>query len=54
MRDILKYQLNGLKDSWHNGLSNEVFRAAIAFPVLVVLAFVLCMAFPALREGLLS
>lgn len=54
MRGILKYQLSGLKDSWRNGLSNEVFRAAVAFPVLVVLAFVLCMAFPALREGLLS
>lgn len=54
MRGILKYQLNGLKASWHNGLSSEVFRAAVAFPILVVLAFILCMAFPALREGLLS
>ena len=54
MRGILKYQISGLKDSWRNGLSNEVFRAAIAFPVLVVLAFILCMVSPALREGLLS
>ena len=54
MRGILKYQIGGLKDSWQNGLSGEALRAAIAFPVLVVLAFVLCMAFPTLREGLLS
>ena len=54
MRGILKYQISGLKDSWRNGLSNEIFRAAIAFPVLVVLAFILCMVSPALREGLLS
>ena len=54
MRGILKYQISGLKDSWRNGLSNEVFRATIAFPVLVVLAFILCMVSPALREGLLS
>ena len=54
MRGILKYQLNGLKDSWRSGLSDEVFRAAIAFPVLVVLAFILCLVFPALRDGLLS
>ena len=54
MRGILKYQIGGMKDSWQNGLSGEALRAAIAFPVLVVLAFVLCMAFPTLREGLLS
>ena len=54
MRGILKYQIGGLRDSWQNGLSGEALRAAIAFPVLVVLAFVLCMAFPTLREGLLS
>ena len=54
MRGVLKYQIGGWKDTWNNGLSNEVFRAAIAFPVLVVLAFILCMVFPALRETLLS
>ena len=54
MRGILKYQIGGWKDTWNNGLSNEVLRAAIAFPVLVVLAFILCMVFPALREVLLS
>ena len=54
MRGILKYQIGGWKDTWNNGLSTEVFRAAIAFPVLVVLAFILCTVFPALREVLLS
>ena len=54
MRGILKYQIGGWKDTWNSGLSNEVLRAAIAFPVLVVLAFILCMVFPALRETLLS
>ena len=54
MRDTLKYQISGWKDTWRSGLSDEALRAAIAFPVLVVLPFVLCMAFPALREGLLS
>ena len=54
MRGVLKYQIGGWKDTWNNGLSNEVLRAAIAFPVLVVLAFILCMVFPAMREVLLS
>lgn len=54
MREIIRYQISGLKDAWDNGLSAEAFRAAVAFPVLAVLAFVLCMAFPALRESLLS
>ena len=54
MREIIRYQISGLKDAWDNGLSTEAFRAAVAFPVLAVLAFVLCMAFPALRENLLS
>lgn len=54
MREIIRYQISGLKDAWDNGLSAEAFRAAVVFPVLAVLAFVLCMAFPALRENLLS
>ncbi len=54
MREILQYQINSLRSTWHNGLSGEALRSSIAFPVLVVLAFALCMAFPTLRDSLLS
>lgn len=54
MKGVLQYQISGLKSAWQNGLSGEVLRAAIAFPILVVLSFTLCAVFPALRDSLLS
>lgn len=54
MKGVLQYQISGLKSAWQNGLSGEVLRIAIAFPILVMLSFTLCTVFPALRDSLLS
>ena len=54
MKGVLQYQISGLKSAWQNGLSGEVLRTAIAFPILVMLSFSLCTVFPALRDSLLS
>ncbi|WP_298022429.1 stage II sporulation protein M [uncultured Dysosmobacter sp.] len=54
MRDFLQYQFDGLKNAWHNGLNGEVKRTAIAFPLLAVLAFALCMFLPDLRTQLVK
>ena len=54
MREILEYQFKGLRDAWHNGLSREVQRSAIVFPLLILISFGVCMVFPALRENLLG
>ncbi len=54
MRDLLQYQFDGLKNAWHDGLSGEVKRTAIAFPLLAVLAFALCMFLPDLRMQLVK
>ena len=54
MREILAYQIKGLRDSWHNGLSGEALRSVIVFPLLILLSFAVCLAFPTLRESLLS
>lgn len=54
MKGVLQYQISGLKSAWQNGLSGEVLRTAIAFPILVMLSFTLCTVFPALRDSLLS
>ena len=54
MKGVLQYQISGLKSAWQNGLSGEVLRTAIAFPILVMLSFTLCTVFPALRDCLLS
>ena len=54
MKGVLQYQISGLKSAWQNGLSGEVLRTAIAFPILVMLSFPLCTVFPALRDSLLS
>lgn len=50
MRGVLKYQLDGLKTAWHDGLRGEAKRSAIAFCLLAVIAFGACMALPVLRE----
>ena len=54
MKGVLQYQISGLKSAWQHGLSGEVLRTAIAFPILVMLSFTLCTVFPALRDSLLS
>lgn len=54
MREILEYQFKGLRDAWHNGLSREVQRSVIVFPLLILISFGVCMVFPALRENLLG
>ena len=54
MREILAYQIKGLRDAWHNGLSGEALRSVIVFPLLILLSFSVCLAFPTLRESLLS
>ena len=54
MKGVLQYQISGLKSAWQNGLSGEVLRTAIAFPILVMRSFTLCTVFPALRDSLLS
>ena len=54
MKGVLQYQISGLKSAWQDGLSGEVLRTAIAFPILVMLSFTLCTVFPALRDSLLS
>ena len=54
MKGVLQYLISGLKSAWQNGLSGEVLRTAIAFPILVMLSFTLCTVFPALRDSLLS
>ena len=54
MKGVLQYQISGLKSAWQNGLSGEVLRTAIAFPILVMLSCTLCTVFPALRDSLLS
>ena len=54
MREILAYQIKGLRDAWHNGLSGEALRSVIVFPLLILLSFAVCLAFPTLRESLLS
>ena len=54
MRKALKYQWDGLRAAWYNGLSAEVLRSTIVFFLLALLSFAACMTFPDLRERLLS
>ena len=50
MKDTLREQYRCLLDAWHRGLDWECQRSAIAFLILVLLAFGACMASPALLE----
>lgn len=50
MKGILQYQFGGLRKAWHDGLREEVQRSAVAFCVLVVLAFGVSLALPDLRD----
>lgn len=52
MMEPLRSQFDSLWTA--DGLRGEVRRTAIAFPVLVLLAFGACMVFPALRDKLVS
>lgn len=50
MKGVLRYQFGGLRKAWHDGLREEVQRSAVAFCVLVVLAFGVSLALPDLRD----
>lgn len=50
MKGVLRYQFGGLRKAWHDGLREEVQRSAMAFCVLVVLAFGVSLALPDLRD----
>lgn len=54
MKDYCEHRLDELKRAWGNGLSAEVFRAAVVFFLLVLIFFAACAASPALRERLLG
>ncbi|MDO4315613.1 MAG: stage II sporulation protein M [Oscillospiraceae bacterium] len=54
MRGVLKYQFDGLRNAWHDGLNGEAKRSAIAFCLLAVIGFIACMALPELRERLVA
>lgn len=54
MKGVLKYQFDGLRNAWHDGLNGEVKRSAAAFCLLALIAFAACMALPDLRERLVA
>nr|WP_326184550.1 stage II sporulation protein M [uncultured Oscillibacter sp.] len=54
MKGVLKYQLDGLKTAWRDGLGGEVRRSAIAFCLLAVIGFIACTVLPDLRERLVT
>lgn len=54
MRGVLSQQLSELREDWNNGLGGEVFRTAVAFPLLAMVAFAACMLLPELRERLVD
>lgn len=51
MRRFLAAQFAPVLRAWRNGYEAEVRRAAIAFFLLVFLAFGVCLAVPELRLG---
>ena len=54
MKEILRHHCSGLHTAWHDGLAGEVKRSAIAFFTLAVLAFIICLALPDLRQRLVD
>lgn len=54
MKEILRHHCSGLQTAWHDGLAGEVRRSAIAFFTLAVLAFIICLALPDLRQRLVD
>lgn len=54
MRGVLKYQFDGLRNAWRDGLNGECKRSAIAFCLLAAIGFGACMALPDLRERLVA
>ena len=54
MKEILRHHCSGLQTAWHDGLAGEVKRSAIAFFTLAVLAFIICLALPDLRQRLVD
>lgn len=43
-----------LKSAWRGGLAYETLRSAAAFAILILVAFVACLVWPALREQAIS
>lgn len=54
MRGVLKYQFDGLRTAWHDGLGGEVRRSAVAFCLLAAIGFAVCTVLPDLRERLVA
>lgn len=54
MINALRYQLDGLRNTWDNGLEEEVRRSAFAFIILWLLFFAACVFMPDLRETLVK
>lgn len=51
---FLQVQFSLLDNTWHGGYGKEVKRSAIAFCLLVLLFFALCLAVPAFRTQLMQ
>lgn len=54
MKGVLKYQFDGLRSAWHDGLNGETKRSALAFVLLAAIAFGVCMILPDLRDRLVA
>ena len=52
MRRFLLAQFSPVLQAWRNGYEGEVRRSVIAFFVLILLAFGVCLAVPEVRLGL--
>ena len=54
MKDLIFRRYAELGKAWRAGLSNEVFRASVAFLILTVLFFAIALALPQIREPLVN
>ena len=54
MKDLIFRRYAELSKAWRAGLSNEVFRASVAFLILTVLFFAIALALPQIREPLVN
>ena len=54
MKDLIFRRYAELGKVWRAGLSNEVFRASVAFLILTVLFFAIALALPQIREPLVN
>lgn len=54
MNDFLRPHYDHLARFWHSGGSGEVKRSAIAFLILIGIAYAVCMLVPTVRQALVS